>query len=118
MKQGRNTFVWLALFSLCGVFFLSDSAQSYRDGFDVLKEENWEHWGKYAIWKTENGILKGWIQSPPDIFGDVRPTIELLQFKDSKGAYDDFDFFRDGELIQMQIKKSWIRKNSQLLSKI
>ena len=105
MKQGRNTFVWIALFSLCSVFFLFDSAQSYQDDFDVLKEENWEHWGKYAIWKTENGILKGWIQSPPDIFGDVQPTIELLQFKDSSGSYENIDITNGRELIQRQVKK-------------
>ncbi len=103
MKQVRNTFVWIALFSVCGIFSLSTFTQSYQDDFDVLKEENWEHWGQYAIWRTENGILKGWINSPPD-FGDARPTIELLQFKDASGAYEDFDVIRDGELIQRQIK--------------
>lgn len=104
MKQRRNIFVRIALFSVCGVFFLSDFAQSYQDDFDVLKEKNWEHWGEYAIWKTENGILKGWIQSPPDAGGDTRPTIELLQFKYPSGTYEDFDIFKDGELIQRQVK--------------
>ena len=93
MKQVRNTYVRLVLFSVCSVFFLSNSAQCYQDDFDVLKGKNWEHWGKYAIWKAEEGFLKVWIQSPPGFDGDVRPTIELLQFKDV-----------NGELIQKQIK--------------
>ena len=91
MKQMRNIFVRLVLFSVYSVFFLSNSAQSFQDNFDVLNEKNWEHWGKYAIWKVEDGFLKVWIQSPPGFDGDVRPTIELLQFKDV-----------NGELIQKQ----------------
>ena len=86
------------------LFFMSGILQSYQDDFDILKEKNWEHWGEYAIWKTENGILKGWIQSPPDAGGDTRPTIELLQFKYPSGAYEDFDIFKDGELLQRQVK--------------
>ena len=105
MKQIRNTFVWIALFSVCGVFFLSDFAQSFRDDFDVLKEKNWEHWGQYAIWKAENGILKGWIQAPPDFGGDVKPTIELLQFKDFSGSYEDFEISVGRDLIKRQMKK-------------
>ena len=64
MKQVRNTFVWITLFSLCGIFSISTFPQSYQDDFDVLKEENWVHWGKYAIWRVEDGFLKGWLQSP------------------------------------------------------
>lgn len=86
MKQVRNAFVRLGLFSLCGFFFLSNYAQSFKDDFDVLKEKSWEHRGKYAIWKAEDGFLKVWIQSPPGFDGDVRPTIELLQFKDVYGV--------------------------------
>ena len=106
MKQLRNTYVRIALFSMFGVFFLSTFTQSYQDNFDVFRKKNWEHWGQYAFWKVENGILKGWIQSPPDIGGDARPTIELLQFKDASGAYEDFDIIKGGELIQRQVKKT------------
>ncbi len=92
MKQIRNTFVRLVLFCVCGFFFLSNYAQSYQDDFDELREKNWEHWGKYAIWKTEDGFLKVWINSPPSPRGKAKPTIELLQFKDV-----------NGELIQKQL---------------
>ncbi len=109
MKQVRNTFVWIALFSVCGIFSLSTFTQSYQDDFDVLKEENWEHWGQYAIWKAENGFLKGWIHVP-GFFGDIRTTIELLQFKDSSGSYENFDTFKGGELIRRQINNPGYEK--------
>ena len=105
MKQVRNTFVWIALFSVCCIFFLSDFSQSYQDDFDVLKEKNWEHWGQYAIWKVADGFLKVWIKSPPDFGGDALPTIELLQFKDASGAYEDFEISNGQDLIKRQIKK-------------
>lgn len=101
MKQLRNTFVWLALFSMCGILFLSDYAQSFRDDFDVLKEKNWEHWGEFSIWKVENGYLKNWIQLRPDL---IRP--ELLQFKGLPGPYENIDVkVAEDEFIQRQIRK-------------
>lgn len=103
MKHIILILIGIALFFMSSIFLLSDLALSYQDNFNVLKEKNWEHWGEYAIWRTENGILKGWIQSPPD-FGDARPTIELLQFKDSSGAYENFDITKGGEVIKRQIK--------------
>ncbi len=94
----------ITLFFVSDIFSPSAFSQSYQDNFNVLKEKNWEHWGEYTIWKVEDGFLKEWIQSPPDFGGDARPTIELLQFKDSSGAYEDFDGIKGGELIQRQIK--------------
>ena len=99
MKQARNTFVWITLFSLCGIFSISTFTQSYQDDFDVLKEKNWVHWGKYAIWRVEDGFLKGWLQSPA---GDL-PTLELLQFKDPSGSIVDIKI-NDQEFIQRQVK--------------
>ena len=104
MKHIRNTFVRIVLFSMCGILFLSDYAQSFRDDFDVLKEKNWEHWGEYAIWKVEDGFLKVWIQSPR-AGRDFTPTIELLQFKDLSGSYEHFDKISGEELIQRDIKQ-------------
>ena len=104
MKQTRNTFTWIALFSVCCIFFLSDFAQSHQDDFDELKENNWEHWGQYATWKSEDGFLKVWIKSPP-FLGDASPTIELLQFKDLSDSYEDFEISNGQDLIKRQIKK-------------
>ncbi|MDE0084703.1 MAG: hypothetical protein OXU23_03260 [Candidatus Poribacteria bacterium] len=102
MKQVRNTFVWITLFSLCGIFPLSTLSQSYQDDFDVLKEKSWKHWGEYAIWRVEDGFLKGWIQSPP-AGGEPWPTIELLQFNDPNGSDVDFEI-NDQEFIQRRVK--------------
>ena len=102
MKQVRNTFVWITLFSLCGIFSISTFPQSYQDDFDDLKEENWEHWGKYAFWRVEDGFLKGWLQSPKP-FGVFLPTLELLQFKDPSASIVDIKI-NDGEFIQRQVK--------------
>ncbi|MYB66148.1 hypothetical protein F4X73_15770 [Candidatus Poribacteria bacterium] len=102
MKQVRNTFVWITLFSLCGIFSISTFPQSYQDDFDVLKEENWVHWGKYAFWRVEDGFLKGWLQSPT-AGGDIHPTLELLQFKDPSGSIVNIKI-NDQEFIQRQVK--------------
>ncbi len=102
MKQVRNTFVWITLFSLCGIFSISTFTQSYQDDFDVLKEKNWVHWGKYAIWRVEDGFLKGWLQSPT-AGGDIHPTLDLLQFNDPSGSIVDFKI-NDREIIQRRVK--------------
>ncbi len=92
MKQVRNIFVRLVLFSVCSVFFLSNSAQSFQDDFDVLNEKYWEPEGEFGIWRAENGMLKVWVNSPHDGRGKVKLTIERLLFKDPRGA--------DREVIQ------------------
>ncbi len=102
MKHIIRILIGLTLFFVSGIFCPSAFSQGYHDGFDVLREKNWEHWGKYAIWKTEDGILKGWINAPD--FGDVGPTIELLQFKDFSGAYENYETANGQEVIQRQIK--------------
>ena len=108
MKQIRHILVGFAVFFLGGIFSLSAFAQSYRDNFHVLNEDNWVLWGEFSIWKTEKGFLKTWIQGEPDLIGGIQgphPTIELLQFK-GLGTDENFDIFisRD-EVIQRQIKK-------------
>ncbi len=108
MKHIMLFLIGITFFFILGIFCSSTFAQSYQDNFNVLKEKNWDHWGEFAIWKAENGILKGWIQSPPDLIGAVRgsePTIELLQFKDFSGTYENFNITNIGELIQKQVKK-------------
>ena len=105
MKRIRNTLVCFMLFSVCGFFFLSNFAQSYQDDFDVLREKNWEHWGKYAIWKVEDGFLMVWINSPPDFRGKVHPIIELLQYKDLSSSFQDIEISNGPDLIKKQIKK-------------
>ncbi len=93
MKQVRNIFVRLVLFSVCSVFFLSNSAQSFQDDFDELNEKYWEYQkSEFAIWRAENGLLKVWINSPHDGRWGTKLTIEDLIFKDPRGA--------DRELIQ------------------
>ncbi len=92
MKQVRNIFVRLVLFSVCCVFFLSNSAQSFQDDFDELNEKYWEHHGKFGIWRAENGLLKVWLNPAPDARGKAILTIDELVFKDPRGA--------DRELIQ------------------
>ncbi|MYB66296.1 hypothetical protein F4X73_16545 [Candidatus Poribacteria bacterium] len=64
MKHNILTLLGIASFFVSSIFCLTAFSQSYRDDFDVLKEENWVHWGKYAIWRVEDGFLKGWLQSP------------------------------------------------------
>lgn len=86
------------------LFFHSGISQSFQDDFDDLNEKNWVPWGEYTIWKAEEGILKLWINSPPGFKGDARPTIELLQFKESSGSYENIDADEDEELIQRQIR--------------
>ncbi len=102
MKQVRNTLVWITLFSLCGIFSISTFTLSYQDDFDVLKEKNWVHWGKYAIWRVEDGFLKVWLHSPT-AGGDVRSTSDLLQFNDPSGSIVDFKI-NDQEIIQRRVK--------------
>ena len=107
MKQRQHILVQFAIFFLCGIFSLSTSAQSYRDNFHVLNNEKWQLWGEFSIWKTENSILKTWIQGTPDLIGFVQgphPTIELLQFK-GPGTDENFDItIGQDEVIQRQIK--------------
>ena len=102
MKQVLNTFIWITLFSLCGIFSISTFTQSYQDDFDVLKEKNWVHWGKYAIWRVEDGFLKGWLHSPT-AGGDIKATLDLLQFNDPSGSIVDFKI-NDQEFIQRWVK--------------
>ena len=102
MQQVRNTIVFITLFSLCGIFPISVYAQSYQDDFDVLKEKDWIHWGKYAIWRVEDGFLKGWLHSPT-AGGDIHPTLDLLQFNDPSGSIVDFKI-NDREIIQRLVK--------------
>ncbi len=107
MKHITHIIIGIVLFFVSGLFCPSAFSQSYRDSFDVLREKNWEHWGKYTIWKVENGFLKGWIHSPPDLIGavqDAKPTIELLQFKDFSGSYENFEISVGRDLIKRQIK--------------
>ena len=102
MKQSILTLIGIVSIFVSIIFCPTAFSQSYQDDFDVLKEENWVHWGKYAIWKVEDGFLKVWIDSPsPD--GDTWPTIELLQFKEPSGSYEDFEF-KSREPIQVQAK--------------
>lgn len=65
MKQKVFILISIGLFFVFGIFCSTVYAKSFHDDFDVLNELNWDHWGEYAIWRTENGLLKGWIQSPP-----------------------------------------------------
>ena len=106
MKHIIRVLIGLALFFVSDIFCPSAFSQSYQDDFDILKEKNWEHWGKRAIWKVENGMLKGWIRVPPNPNpkGLTLPEIELLQFKDSSGAYENVDAIIGEELIQRQVK--------------
>lgn len=60
MKHSILNLIGIVLFFVSSIFCLSAFSQSYQDGFDVLREKNWEHWGKYAIWRVEDGFLKGW----------------------------------------------------------
>ncbi len=90
MKQVRNIFLWLVLFSVCSVFFLSNSVQSFQDDFDVLNEKYWEvQKSEFGIWRTENGLLKVWLNSPPDVDGGTKLTIDELVFKDPRDADRD-----------------------------
>ncbi len=102
MKHIIRILIGLTLFFVSGIFCPSAFSQGYHDGFDVLRERNWEHWGKHAIWKTEDGFLKGWLQSP-DGGGDLHPSLELLQFKDPSGSIVDFKI-NDQEFIQRLVK--------------
>lgn len=97
MKYSTHILIGIALIVFPNVFCSSTFSQSYRDDFDVLKEDNWELWGEYSKWKAENGFLKGWMQSP-------RFTFELLQFKDSSGFYENFDIAADFNVIQRQVR--------------
>ena len=108
MRHIIHILIGIVLFLVSSIFYPSAFAQSYRDNFIILKEKNWEHWGEFTIWNVENGFLKGWIQSPPDLIGAVRgadPIIELLQFKDSRGSYENINITNGRELIQRQVKK-------------
>ena len=113
MKHIIHILIGIALFLVSHIFCPSAFSQGYHDGFDVLREKNWERWGQHSIWKVENGFLKGWIQSKPKLIGIIgkeieiggSPTIELLQFKDSSGSYENIDIVNGQELIQRQVKK-------------
>ena len=105
MKHIILILIGIALFFVSSIFCPSTFPQSYQDDFDVLKEENWVHWGKYAFWRVEDGFLKGWLQSPGPA-GHV-PTLELLQFKDPSGSIVDIRInnqINDREFIQRQVK--------------
>lgn len=97
MKYIIHNLICIALIVFHTVFCPSAFSQGYRDNFDVLKEDNWEPWGEFSIWKAENGFLKGWIPSP-------HFTFELLQFKDSSGFYENFDVGVDIHAIQRQAR--------------
>ena len=55
MKHSILTLIAIVSFFVSSIFCPSAFSQSYQDDFDVLKEKNWEHWGKYAIWRVEDG---------------------------------------------------------------
>ncbi|MDE0638056.1 MAG: hypothetical protein OXI43_19625 [Candidatus Poribacteria bacterium] len=97
MKYIIHNRICIALIVFSTVFCPSAFSQGYRDNFDVLKEDNWEPWGEFSIWKAENGFLKGWIQTP-------HLTFELLQFKDSSGLYENFDISAGINPIQRQAR--------------
>lgn len=102
MKYSILILIGIALFFVISSFYPSAFSQSYQDDFDVLEEKNWVHWGKYAIWRVEDGFLKVWMQSPP-AEGDIHPTVELLQFKETSGVYEDFEI-NSLKLIQVQAR--------------
>ena len=102
MKHNILTLLRIASFFVSSIFCLTAFSQSYRDDFDVLKEENWVHWGKYAIWRVEDGFLKGWLQSPTN-GGDFSPTLDLLQFKDPSGSNVNIKV-NDRDFILRQVK--------------
>ena len=54
MKHNILTLLGIASFFVSIIFCPTAFSQGYQDDFDVLKEENWEHWGKYAIWRVED----------------------------------------------------------------
>ena len=101
MKQVRNILIWITLFSTFNLFAISVFAQNYHNDFDVLKEKNWELWGKFSVWNAEKGYLRGRIQVPPV----PHTRTEMLQFKGLPGTYLNIDISVDRDIIQRQIKR-------------
>ena len=101
MKLIRQLLLSIVLLSLCCTILPCAFSQSYQDEFTTFREEDWDRWGEFSIWKVEDGSLKNWIQVGHGLIG--RP--ELLQFKGLPGPYENIDVkVAEDEFIQRQIR--------------
>ena len=98
MKQIVKTLISIVLIVVFSVLPISASGESFNDGFDDLKEADWELWGNHSMWQVKDGFLRTTIQAPDFSIG-------LLQFKGIPGNYENFEFFADDRVIQRQEKK-------------
>ncbi len=98
MKQSRNIFLWIVIFSAPTIFSFFSFAQSFQTDFDGWKEDNWELWGEHSLWNVERDHLRGRIHVP-------RITTELFQYKGLPGTYKNYDISVHKNIIQRQVKK-------------
>ena len=98
MKQIEKTCAGLALIVMISALSLTVFGESYNDEFDVLRQNDWELWGKNSMWQVKDGFLRTTIQAPDFSMG-------LFQFKGIPGNYENFDILTDDGVVQRQLKK-------------